>query len=110
MKHRATQNAILPAGPGPHENGSRRLDVVCQQCRQQGLGAGLAIGCLTAFVKWIASEGGQAVLRDGTSFEYAVGTGDASNAALPPLGAPKVDPASLDSKKVTELMTAAGLI
>ena len=66
-----------------------------------------------AFLKWIAGEGGQAVLRDGTSFEYAVGTGAASNAALPPLdtlGAPKVDPASLDSKKVTELMTAAGLI
>ena len=66
-----------------------------------------------AFLKWIAGEGGQAVLRDGTSFEYAVGTGAASNAALPPLdtlGAPKVDPGSPDSTKVTELMTAAGLI
>ncbi len=66
-----------------------------------------------AFLKWIAGKGGQDVLRDGNSFEYAVGNGAASNAALPPLdtlGAPKVDPSSLDSKKVTELMTAAGLI
>ncbi|MBI4920630.1 MAG: iron ABC transporter substrate-binding protein [Devosia nanyangense] len=66
-----------------------------------------------AFLKWIAGADGQAVLRDGTSFEYAVGVGAASNPALPPLdtlGAPKVDPASLDSRKVTDLMTAAGII
>ena len=53
---------------------------------------------------------GQAVLRDGTSFEYAVGAGADSNAALPPipdLGAPKVDQSTLDNGKVTELMTAA---
>jgi iron(III) transport system substrate-binding protein len=66
-----------------------------------------------AFLKWIAGKAGQAVLRDGTSFEYAVGVGADSNPALPPLAsleAPAVDPASLDSAKVTELMTDAGLI
>ena len=44
---------------------------------------------------------------------HAVGNGAESNPALPPLStldAPEVDPASLNSKKVTELMTAAGLI
>ena len=66
-----------------------------------------------AFLKWIAGKGGQDVLKAGSSFEYAVGNGSDSNAALPPLAgleAPAVDPSSLDSKKVTELMTAAGLI
>lgn len=66
-----------------------------------------------AFLKWIAGKGGQDVLRTGTSYEYAVGNGAASNPALPPLDtleAPKVDPSSLNSQKVTDLMTAAGLI
>lgn len=66
-----------------------------------------------AFVKWIAGKGGQTVLRDGTSFEYAVGEGDPSNPKLVPLAdlqAPKVDASKLNSKKVTELMTAAGLL
>jgi iron(III) transport system substrate-binding protein len=66
-----------------------------------------------AFVKWIAGKGGQAVLRDGNSYEYAIGVGAASNAKLEPLAdlqAPDVEPATLDSKKVTELLTAAGLL
>lgn len=66
-----------------------------------------------AFLKWITGPKGQAILRDGDSFEYAVGVGQASNAALVPLGeldAPAVDPANLDNAKVTELMTAAGLL
>jgi len=66
-----------------------------------------------AFLKWIAGKGGQDVLKTGTSYEYAVGVGADSNPALPPLAsleAPKVDASGLDSKKVTELMTAAGLI
>ncbi|MGO4438399.1 iron ABC transporter substrate-binding protein [Rhizobium sp. RAF56] len=66
-----------------------------------------------AFLKWVTDKGGQAVLRDGNSFEYAVGKGAQSNPKLVPLAdldAPKVAPANLDSKKVTELMTAAGLI
>jgi len=65
------------------------------------------------FLKWLAGPKGQAILRDGTSFEYAVGVGAASNPALVPLAdldPPKVDPSTLDNVKVTELMTAAGLL
>ncbi|MBB4567806.1 iron ABC transporter substrate-binding protein [Rhizobium leucaenae] len=66
-----------------------------------------------AFLKWITGKGGQAVLRDGDSYEYAVGNGAQSNPKLVPLAelqAPKVEPSKLNSKKVTELMTEAGLI
>ncbi|MEJ0011718.1 MAG: iron ABC transporter substrate-binding protein [Bauldia sp.] len=66
-----------------------------------------------AFVKWIAGKGGQTVLRDGDSYEYAIGIGAESNAKLEPIAklqAPKIDPASLDSAAVTKLMTAAGLL
>jgi iron(III) transport system substrate-binding protein len=66
-----------------------------------------------AFMKWVAGKGGQDVLKTGTSFEYAVGNGADSNPALTPLkdlDAPKVEPSKLDSKKVTDLMTAAGLL
>lgn len=66
-----------------------------------------------AFLKWVAGPGGQAILKTGTSFEYAVGDGAESNPALPPLAtleAPAVDPSALNSQKVTELMTEAGLI
>ena len=66
-----------------------------------------------AFVKWLAGKGGQDVLKNGTSFEYADGNGAESNPKLVPLAdrqAPKIDPAKLNSKKVTDLMTAAGLL
>jgi len=66
-----------------------------------------------AFLKWVTGKGGQDVLKTGTSFEYAVGKGADSNPKLVPLAdlqAPKVDPAKLNSKKVTDLMTAAGLL
>lgn len=66
-----------------------------------------------AFIKWITGKGGQSVLKDGTSFEYAVGKDAASNPALLPikdLQAPKVEPTSLNSSDVTDLMTAAGLL
>jgi iron(III) transport system substrate-binding protein len=66
-----------------------------------------------AFVRWIAGKGGQAVLRDGTSFEYAVGTGAPSNPKLVPLAeldAPRVEASKLNSRKVTEMMTEAGLL
>ncbi|BBD39614.1 iron ABC transporter substrate-binding protein [Aminobacter sp. Y103A] len=66
-----------------------------------------------AFLKWITGKTGQGILRTGTSFEYAVGTGDESNPELTPLKdlqAPKVEASKLDSKKVSELMTAAGLL
>ncbi|QEN88609.1 iron ABC transporter substrate-binding protein [Labrys sp. KNU-23] len=66
-----------------------------------------------AFVKWVAGKGGQEILKTGNSFEYAVGKDAASNAKLVPLAdlnAPKIDPAQLNSKKVSDLMTAAGLL
>jgi iron(III) transport system substrate-binding protein len=65
------------------------------------------------FLKWVTGKGGQEVLRTGTSFEYAVGEGAQSNTALVPLkdlDAPKVDASKLNSEKVIDLMTDAGLI
>ncbi len=65
------------------------------------------------FLKWVTGPGGQKVLREGNAFEYTVGKDEAANPALTPLAeldAPKVDPSTLDNAKVTELMTAAGLI
>lgn len=66
-----------------------------------------------AFLKWITGPGGQSILRNGDSYEYAVGVGAQSNRNLVPLselGAPKVDPSRLNSRKVTELMLQAGLL
>ena len=66
-----------------------------------------------AFVKWVAGKGGQEILRTGDSYEYAVGLGAQSHRNLVPLAelqAPKVEPSRLNSKKVTDLMTQAGLI
>ncbi|BDA86193.1 iron ABC transporter substrate-binding protein [Aureimonas sp. SA4125] len=66
-----------------------------------------------AFVKWIAGKGGQTILKNGTSFEYAVGKDAASNPALTPLAdleAPVVVPDTLDNAKVTDLMTEANLL
>lgn len=66
-----------------------------------------------AFIKWITGKEGQDTLRTNTAFEYAVGVNAASNEKLIPLNkldAPKVEPSSLNSKKVTELMTQAGLL
>jgi len=66
-----------------------------------------------AFLKFITGKKGQEVLQKGTSFEYAVGSGVPSNDKLVPLAelqAPTVDPAKLNSAKVTELMTQAGLL
>ena len=66
-----------------------------------------------AFLKWITGKGGQAILRDGDSFEYAVGVGAESNPKLVPLAElepPTVDPSKLNGKKVIELMMQAGLL
>ena len=66
-----------------------------------------------AFLKWIAGKGGQDILRTGDSFEYAVGVGAASNAKLVPLSelqSPAVEPSKLNSKKVSDMMTQAGLL
>lgn len=66
-----------------------------------------------AFVKFITGKAGQAILTNGTSFEYPVATGVAANPALVPLtelDAPAIDPSTLNSTKVTDLMTKAGLL
>ena len=66
-----------------------------------------------AFIKYITGKEGQESLRTNNAFEYAVGVNAASNPKLVPLNdldAPKVDPSTLNSKKVIELMTQAGLL
>jgi iron(III) transport system substrate-binding protein len=65
------------------------------------------------FIKFVTGAGGQAVLRDGTSYEYAIGVDQPANAALVPLAeldAPAVDPTQLDNARAAELMTEAGLL
>ena len=65
------------------------------------------------FVAYIVSQAGQEVLRDGTSFEYPVACGVGAHDKLKPLtemDAPTIDPASLNSPKVVELMQQAGLL
>ncbi len=65
------------------------------------------------FVGFITGKAGQEVLQTGTSFEYTVASDVPSNPKLVPLAdlqAPAIDPSKLDSKKVTELMTEAGLL
>ena len=66
-----------------------------------------------AFLRWLAGPRGQDILRTGTSYEYAVGRGQASHPRLVPIAelqVPRVEPADLNSARVTELMTRAGLI
>ncbi|HCR2142392.1 MULTISPECIES: iron ABC transporter substrate-binding protein [Enterobacter] len=66
-----------------------------------------------AFIKYITGKEGQESLRTNNAFEYAVGLNAASNPKLVPLNdldAPKVEPSTLNSKKVIELMTQAGLL
>lgn len=66
-----------------------------------------------AFLKFITGKAGQGILQTGSSFEYPVASGVAANKALVPLAeldAPVLNPSKLDSRKVTDLMTAAGLL
>jgi iron(III) transport system substrate-binding protein len=63
----------------------------------------------------VTGHPGQAVLRNDNAYEYVVGEGEgeASNPKLIPptdLDAPKIDVSKLNSKKVVELMTQAGLL
>lgn len=65
------------------------------------------------FLKYITGKSGQEILQTGTSFEYPVGSGVAANPALVPLAdlqSPNVDPSKLNSEKVTQLMTDAGIL
>ncbi|QDG62482.1 iron ABC transporter substrate-binding protein [Pseudarthrobacter sp. NIBRBAC000502771] len=66
-----------------------------------------------AFLKFITGKKGQEVLKNGTSFEYAIGSDVPANDKLVPikdLQAPKVDAAKLNSQKASDLMTQAGLL
>lgn len=66
-----------------------------------------------AFLKWITGKEGQSILKNGNSFEYAVGQNAQSNPKLVPLAqldAPVVDASKLNSKKAVDLMTQAGLL
>ncbi|MGK5173621.1 iron ABC transporter substrate-binding protein [Geodermatophilus sp. CPCC 205761] len=64
-------------------------------------------------VEYLTSPEAQEKLAGSSALEYAVGTGVASAAVLPPLEelqAPDVDPGSLDQRRVTELMQEVGLL
>src|SRR5699024_10470578 len=66
-----------------------------------------------AFLAFVTGPEGQAILRDGDSFEYPIGSGIEANPALPPLDGidyPKVDPSLLNAAEVVALMTAAGVL
>jgi iron(III) transport system substrate-binding protein len=66
-----------------------------------------------AFLAFITGKAGQKILQTGTSFEYPVGSDVDANPALVPLDeldAPEIDPSNLNSTKVTDLMTQAGLL
>ena len=66
-----------------------------------------------AFLAFIVGPKGQAILRDGNSYEYPIASGVEPNPALPPLatlGYPKVDPSLLNAQEVVQLMTAAGVM
>ena len=66
-----------------------------------------------AFLRFVTGVDGQTILQTGDSFEYAIASDVAANPALVPLvdlQAPTIDPSSLDSKEVTDLMTKAGLL
>jgi iron(III) transport system substrate-binding protein len=66
-----------------------------------------------AFLSFVTGKDGQEILKTGDSYEYAVGVGAQSNPALVPLAdlqAPKIEPSKLNSKKVVDLITQAGLM
>ena len=66
-----------------------------------------------AFLAFVTGPKGQAILRDGKSFEYPIASGVEPNPAMPPLDEldyPKVDPSLLNASEVVALMTAAGVM
>ena len=66
-----------------------------------------------AFLAYVTGPQGQAILRDGTSFEYPVGSGVEANPAMRPLAEldyPRVDPSLLNGAEVIALMTASGVL
>jgi len=66
-----------------------------------------------AFLAFVTGKSGQEILQKGTSFEYPIASETDANPKLVPLeelDAPEVDPAKLNSTKVTDLMTEVGLL
>ncbi|MFD2648889.1 iron ABC transporter substrate-binding protein [Devosia albogilva] len=66
-----------------------------------------------AFLAFVTGPEGQAILRDGNSYEYAIASDIEANPALPPLSTldyPQVDPSLLNAQEVVQLMTAAGVM
>ncbi len=65
------------------------------------------------FLAWLVGEQGQTILGEGYSYEYPVASGIPAREPLPALetlGAVEIDPSALNSPKVIELMTQAGLL
>jgi iron(III) transport system substrate-binding protein len=66
-----------------------------------------------AFLAFVTGPKGQAILRDGKSYEYPIASGIAPAAPMPELSTldhPKVDPSLLNAQEVVQLMTAAGVM
>lgn len=65
------------------------------------------------FLAWLVGEKGQTILGEGYSYEYPVAAGIPARSPLPALdslGAPDIDPSTLNGPTVIELMTEAGLL
>ena len=65
------------------------------------------------FLAFIVGPKGQAILRDGGSFEYPIASGIGPHPSMPGLDTldyPKVDPSLLNAQEVVQLMTAAGVM
>lgn len=65
------------------------------------------------FLRWLVGEKGQTILGEGYSFEYPVAGDIPAREPLPALaslGAPEIDPSTLNGPMVIDLMTEAGLL
>jgi iron(III) transport system substrate-binding protein len=66
-----------------------------------------------AFLAFVTGPKGQAILRDGKSYEYPIASGISPNPAMPALDTidyPRVDPSLLNAQEVVQLMTASGVM
>lgn len=65
------------------------------------------------FLAWLVGQKGQTILGEGYSYEYPVAVGVPARSPLPALdslGAPDIDPSTLNGPTVIDLMTEAGLL
>lgn len=66
-----------------------------------------------AFLAFVTGPEGQAILRDGNSYEYPIAADVTPHESMPTLDTvdyPKVDPSLLNAQEVVQLMTAAGVM